>query len=124
MGPEETPEESETQKATIDKGIPPTSSYQFEVWEEAGLPWASHLNWQWGSGIDKRAPGKTSTSAGVSQEGDRGEVRWEHAGTNWREYSRRAPGDLFGLQEEEFHSTKQANLLTLSEKKIIFNWYD
>lgn len=110
------------------QGIPPTASSQWEGREEVGWPGASHLNWQGGGGVDEGAPGKTSSSTGVSQECDRGEVRGEHAGTDWREHSRRAPGDLFGLQlgqERGVHSTKQTTtkkkkqtLITLSEEVI------
>lgn len=58
----------------------------------------SYLNWQWWGGIDKCAPGQTAPSAGVSQEGDRSKVWWEHAGSDGWEHSGGAPSYLFGLQ--------------------------
>lgn len=75
MEPEETPAEGDHQKVTSGQRIPPAASFQFEVWKEAGCHAPSHLNWQGGGGIDESSPGKTSSSTGVSQKGDRGEVR-------------------------------------------------
>lgn len=65
----------------------------------------SHLNRQWGGGIDEGAPGQPAASAGVSQEGDRSQVRGEHTGSYRWKHSWGAPGNLLGLHWGESHLT-------------------
>lgn len=71
MGPEETPEVG-NQRAPLGP-LELASSFKDEGKRQETV--ISYLNWQWRGGIDKCAPGKTTPSAGVSQEGDRSKMR-------------------------------------------------
>lgn len=59
--------------------------------------WHAYLNWNRTSSINKCASGQPSSSTWISQKINRGQTGWEHAGTDWREHSGRAPSNLFGL---------------------------
>lgn len=69
-------------------------------WQILKWYYDAYLNWYRTSSIDKCASGQPSSSTWISQKCNRGQTGWEHTGTDWREYSGRAPSDLFGLKEQ------------------------
>lgn len=74
MGPEETPEVGrQTEGSTWELQLAFSFKFEGKRQKPACLV-ISHLNWQWGGGIDKCAPGQTAPSTGVSQEGDGSKV--------------------------------------------------
>lgn len=61
----------------------------------------AHLHRNWRSGVNEGAPRKPSPCAGVRQEGHRGEMGGEHAGSHRWKDPRRVPGDFFRLNQED-----------------------
>lgn len=71
------------------------------------LLWCFHLNWNRRRGVDEGASGQPTSSTWISQEGNRGQTGWEHAGTNRREHSGWTPSDLLGLVRQEHQRKKE-----------------